>query len=180
MRASINIQLDEIGPEELHRFLAALQGSAATAKVSGIVEGAKVAPDKAVPEQVATQTGDEPLSQMDDPEPAAPPKAKRGRPRKTAPAGDDVDATTGPTAGDDTDGGEADAAPAPAPAAPNVTENAVKQAIAAAIKAKGIDGVRTIVASFKNAQGGPAAKLSDLQAQDYGAVVAALEAPSAE
>lgn len=172
MRASINIQLEDVGAEELHRFLAALQGSTATAKVSGLVEGATVAPDTAAPvvQQEPEQDAPPPTPEADTP-PACT-KAKRGRPPKAKTPGA---TSSDPVADAAAAAEESEAAPAKA-AAPAVSDNAVKAAVAAAIKAHGVEKVRAVVMSFKDKDGGQATNLSKLQPQDFADVLDALKA----
>ena len=174
MKASVNLIITDLSESELHGLLRALQGATPSATVTfgtavtaaGVVEASATtdaAPCAGAPEEAPAPS---------DTAPAAPPKP-RGRPRKTP----EAEAPTAAPA----EAAEGTFVPTPAPAAPaadapKVTENAVKQAIGAAIKARGIDFVRKVVGSFKNASGAQATKLTDLQAADYAAVVAALEA----
>lgn len=171
MNAFLTIQISDVNHEELQRLLAALHGGTATVRVTGGPEGAELAPPAASAPKgpvlaPAPEAPDAPASTTQTaPAATEPPKKPRGRPRK--------DETAKPA---DTAAAQQEA---PAAEAPKITENAVKLAIKDAISAKGADAVRsTLMKSFTNAKGDPVMRLSDIQEKDYGAVVAALEAPA--
>jgi len=161
VKASINIQLDDVTGEELSRFLWAMHGdgTAPLTITSYTGDGAEAAlKDEAAPEPTPDQT----------PEPVAekPTKAKRGRPRKDAEKEEEVASASDETP-KTTD-------------APKASENDVKKAIQSLVQSKGIETVRKLVSTFKNAKGEPATKLSDLQERDYAEIVGALNAAGAE
>lgn len=195
MKASINIQLDELDEGDLQRIFQALHGGATALTVTGVPEAVAEALGRLEdikkhlsPEEIAAvkkRIGDLTVAVCIDqgaaraaggdeapppaPEADAPPagtKAKRGRPAKAKAPETDAPKVEYP---------RPDSLPVS-----TFTDNAVKTAIQAAVKARGVDAVRKIVAQFKTTDGQPVAQLSKLQPKDFEAIVAALEAPDGE